>query len=359
MAQCIVCKADYTPNQAQSICPRCGISNQAWDEWRAHDVTHLVEYALLPMMFPLLLLLAASFAAIILMRASESLYADGVGSFFLIATIFFSLLAIGGVVFERYRLRERILLQGAGGRAAGRLHMGISPLTTIVFAMVFSFVIATVFAFGLPLTTFLADRTTASIPPTVLAPPPTVSAGDVAAAETAAARVTVISVFTPSPIVAPTAVPQSIVISTPGQRPLQIFLRRLQSTMRFYVGFLYLGIVVACVYIAALWALSWYLGELNARVPSPIFLQPHLQLTVIQQEVADHLGVEAASMTWQDFERTEDGGTRLTVRQRYDSKRVEDLVGRTTQLPMFRKYKIEADRWGRLGKIEASQETDA
>jgi hypothetical protein len=358
MAQCIVCKADYTPNQAQSICPRCGISNQAWDEWRAHDLTHLLEYALLPMMFPLLLLLAASFAAIILMRASEPLYADGIGSFFLMATIFFSLLAIGGVVFERYRLRERILLQEAGGRSAGRLHLGISPLNTIAFAVLVSLVIATAFAFALPLMTLLVDRTTASVPPTVLPPPPTVSAADVAAAEAAAARVTVISVFTPSPIVAPTAVPQPVAVSTPGQRPLQVFLQRLRSTMPFYVGFLYLGFVVACIYFAALWALNPYFDKLNAMVPNPLFLQPHLQLTVVQQEVADHLGVEAASMTWQDFERTEDGGIKLTVRQRYDSKRVEDFAGRTTQLPMFRKYKIEADRWGRIGKIEASQETD-
>jgi hypothetical protein len=270
------------------------------------------------------------------------------------------LAVIASAVFARYRIRERILLAQARETELDQLGFGLSPVTTLLIALLMAFVVATIVVVTVAFAGALFSEDGGLWPLDTPTPTPTPTASATPTPITTA-QPTIVSVFTPTPgpIVTPRVQPTAT--PAPSDGPLVVLLRALTGQFRkvlpLYLGLLYFFLVVSAMYFLAVQALDTYFRKLDEKVPPPIFLQPGLLLQVVQEGVCDYLGADPGDITWQDLERTKDAGYKLTARHKYDAKRIDDSVGRRTQQPMFRKYEIEADCWGVLRKIQESQET--
>jgi hypothetical protein len=364
MAQCIVCKADYTPDpdQEENPCPRCESSNAGWDEWRGNDLRNVLFYIGPSVILMLIILTLVTGISIFFLLVRPGLYANGVGVLFLIATVLFSLAVIAFTVFARYRFRERMLLGQAREKELDQLGFGFSPVMTLFIALLMALAVATIVVVAVAFAGALFSEDGGLWPLDTPTPTPTATAS-AAPTPITTAQPTIVSVFTPTPGPIVTRRAQPTAAPAPSEGPFVVLLRAMAGQFRkalpLYVGFLYFFLVVSAMYFLAVQALDPYFRKLDEKVPPPIFLQPGLLLQVVQKEACKYNGADSDDITWQDLERTKDAGYKLTARHKYDAKRVDDPLGRRTQQPMFRKYEIEADWWGVLRKIQESKETHA
>lgn len=67
---------------------------------------------------------------------------------------------------------------------------------------------------------------------------------------------------------------------------------------------------------------------------------------------------EPRSWTWDEMERTVDGGIRLKAIVRAGSKTEESLTGRRTEYPIYITYVVEADPWSRITKVVRMKEPE-
>ena len=119
-----------------------------------------------------------------------------------------------------------------------------------------------------------------------------------------------------------------------------------------------------------------YTARLNEVLPNPIFLQGRLLMRVVQDEVEKQLcqtenstnnpqanpqsghgpeqksTPEVSRWTWDNLQRTNDGGVKLIARTECADSRVEEsITGHRTKYPEFIDYVVEADPWGHIIKI--------
>jgi hypothetical protein len=312
-----------------------------------------VAVLILPyLLIPIGILALALFAGVYQYVNSESRVDQRIAILSLVLSFVLSLLIIAWVVLDRYGVRERLLLAQVQAKGLGRSRLGLGGIRTFVILVLIALAIGIILALGASvMDVLLADDNGSSTSATKVPPTPVITGP------------TVVSVLTPTPGPAPTAFPSTQKKDSAKGSSFTAKLRQIwygfKSQWPLLVGVLYVGVVVAAVYVSTIKALSPYFSELNNRVPSPIFLQPTLLLQVVQQEAAGQIGIDPQDMTWQTLKRTDDGGIQLTARHRYDARQIEDFMGRKTQLPMFRTFDIEADCWGRPRNVKVGQEMDA
>jgi hypothetical protein len=105
-----------------------------------------------------------------------------------------------------------------------------------------------------------------------------------------------------------------------------------------------------------------YINQLDRTVPGPIFLQENLLIKVVQRKAESAvrrprtprvIGTtrhqEPRSWTWDEMERTNDGGVRLTAVVEGEDQDGNDRMG---QPAADIAYVIESDPWSRVTKIE-------
>ena len=133
---------------------------------------------------------------------------------------------------------------------------------------------------------------------------------------------------------------------------------------------------ITLTYFSSTVVTQQYTGRLNEVLPNPIFLQGRLLMQVVQEEVAKQLCQtenplsnnraslqpeyklerepmqEVRKWTWDNLERTNDGGVKLIARAECADSRVEEsITGHRTKYPEFIDYVVEADPWGHIIKI--------
>ena len=102
-----------------------------------------------------------------------------------------------------------------------------------------------------------------------------------------------------------------------------------------------------------------YADQMNQAVPLPIFLSPARLVKLVQSEAEQEWSNLGPGMVWEGMERTDEGGIKLTARDRHDRKVVEDLAGKKSDLPLHMKYEVLSDPWGRIRGITPKSELQA
>jgi len=115
---------------------------------------------------------------------------------------------------------------------------------------------------------------------------------------------------------------------------------------------------------------------MNGTLPHPIFLRDELMAEVVRREAACVVGRPVAPMgiggdegvgqaehgsrrwTWDEMERTEDGGIRLKAIEQAGNKVEEGLTGGVTECPVHVTYEIRADPWSRIIKVVRAKELE-
>jgi len=326
MPACIVCKADYTPGQP---CPRCRSDNSAWEEWKREEEALGPGGALLRFLEPhfgLPLMIAGWALAFGLLGMLWPW--GGVKPYVLILAIALTfagcVLTVPLVHEERFALREQELLRTV--RRGWKRGLGVEirailvPTVALGLAMLLTLALAQSEMVWELMEWLVLEEVTA---PGAGAPPPQ---------------------------------------EEPGlkERVERVF------PLMCLSGY---ATLAAFAYSSSLMLGQAYAARLNARLPQPIFLREELLVEVVRREASRTVcrsntptliggketsdGTEpgARNWTWDEMERTDDGGIRLKAIVRAGSKAEESLIGEWTEGPVDITYEIEADAWSRVKKV--------
>jgi hypothetical protein len=313
MAECIVCKGDYTPG---SPCPRCDADNEPWEQWRQgqRGISGWLGF-----------LSAGLYLPIILTALAFPVGVAGVQALWLIkqvawpwsvpvlAVLSFACVLIVVATYEgRNRLRERELLNRVR-RGPARLFG--AELRALVVPIVVVTAMSGWAAFILSLPAGAGQNNLERLLSTVQSQDPF----------SAATQEVIIDILTLG-------------------GPLSM------------AALGYVSLTSAAVYSSSLRLALSYADRMNQRVPLPIFVNTARLVKLVRLEAERHSSSLGPGLTWEGMERTDDGGIELTARYQHDRKVVEDLTGKKSDLPMHTKCKVVADPWGRIRSITPESE---
>jgi hypothetical protein len=313
MAECIVCKGDYTPG---SPCPRCGADNEPWERWQQgqRGIDGWLDFMSAGFYLPIILTALAfpvGFAGVqALWLIKQVAWPWSVPV--LVVLSFACVLIVVATYEGRNRLRERELLNRVRRGPAQFFNAGLRALavpTVVVIAMsVWMTVILSLPADTEPnnLTRLLSTAQSQGL-------------------FSAATQEVVIDIL---------ALGGPLSIAALG----------------------YVSLTLAAVYSSSLRLALSYADRMNQRVPLPIFVNTARLVKLVQLEAERHSSSLGPGLTWEGMERTDDGGIKLTARYQHDRKVVEDLAGKKSDLPMHTKCKVVADPWGRIRSITPEPE---
>ncbi len=338
MPECIVCKADYVPGQA---CPRCGSDNSAWEEWKREELGAL--WGLLRFLEPhfFMPLLIAGWALVFGLLGMLWAWSGVKPSILVLAvalTFVGCILTVQQVYANRFALREEELLRQLKRERKKRKKVGTETQASL--APVIAVVLTILLAILLVKVSLIWE----AMEWLVLEPPPDASA----------------------------------VEETPAQE--QEDLSTKEKIIRAFPLICLIGYVlsfIACAYSSSLMLAREYARRLNERIPQPIFLQEDLLTKVVQREAgrAVHRAItprviggtktsagtkqEARSWTWDEMERTDDGGIRLKAIVRMSNKVETSLTGERVESPVYVTYEVGANPWSRITKVARVEKTEA
>jgi len=144
---------------------------------------------------------------------------------------------------------------------------------------------------------------------------------------------------------------------------------RIRQVLPFTLMGMYVAFMISFTYSASLQLALLYAQKMNKVLPEPIFLREDLLTKVVQREAARIVGRPITPIvvggdeiptrteqgprnwTWDEMERTADGGIRLKAIVRAGSKMDETLTGERTERPVYVTYVVEAGPWGRITKV--------
>ena len=337
MPECIVCKADYTPDEP---CPRCGSDNSGWEEWKREEEALSPEQALLRFLMPhfcMPLLIAGWALAFGLMGMLWPW--GGVRPPILVLAIALTfvgcVLAAQDVYTKRFELREQELLRRV--KRGQKKGLGLEAQTLLVPG------ITLILAMSLTVS-MVQSRTVWKLMEWLVLEDTTTTEGPL-----------------------DEGVPPSQ--EEPG---LKEKVRRVFPLMCLS-GYVTLA---AFAYSSSLMLAREYARRLNERLPQPIFLREGLMTEIVRREAARVVcrptaprviggeetptGIEQKprSWTWDEMERMDNGGIRLKAIVQAGSKTVESLTGKQAKYPILITYEIEADPWSRITKVVRVKETE-
>jgi hypothetical protein len=353
MPRCIVCRA-Y--REAGRDCPRCHSDNSAWDQWQA---THIEEKGglegLLAFSAPHFYLpffitaLALVFGLMGMVGFWEGILLP-VRLLAVVFTVSLCLLAAFAGYDARHEIREQELLGRVrrGWRAflsGVRLRAIIAPALSMTLVLVAVYALVTSeLAWGFAEWLLLDPEYLTQVKQ--LEQLERWEAGDDQAPEGE---------------------------QTEGENPLREKLRQVLplALMGMYVAF-----TTSFTYSASLQQALLYAKKMNGTLPHPIFLRDELMADVVRREAACVVGRPVAPMviggdegasqaehgfrrwTWDEMERTEDGGIHLKAIERAGNKVEESLTGGLTERPVHVTYEIKADPWSRIIKVARAKEPE-
>jgi len=344
MPECIVCRGEYTRG---TQCPRCSSDNTAWEDWkkkeekrgRLQGFFHFLElHSYVP---AIIAYCALPFG---LLGMSGPWLPVRLSVLVPVVTLTFILcLYITQYTYaERFALREEELLgrvkRGWRKRLAPEFRAAMVPVAAIALVMIFALLLVEseyVWKFA-----ELLMRETPSRAASAVEMPAQEETADDAASS-----------------------PQE---ERPSLR------ERLGRALPLISLATYALIFVAFAYSSSLTLARDYARQLNEKVPLPIFLREDLLTGVVQREAgravhravrsgggsgaAAAVGAQSASRswTWDEMERLEDGGIRLTAVV-HGTKKEETLSGELVERSVSTAYVVEADPWGRIIKVARAE----
>jgi len=349
MPECIVCKGYYEKGQP---CKRCGSDNSAWERWGAtRDEEREGPDGLLAFYAPSFYL---PFCITVLALAFGLM---GMARFWEGITLAAQLLAVAVTVCScpvaaraaygaRHNIREQSLLQRVKrGRRA--LLGGIR--SRVIKVPVFSLLLVVLIAYSM---------TTSSMPGKL-------------------ARWFFMDQAYLDQVEREEA---SSDTTTEEEQPDEDEADDLRKTIKLVLPFILMGIYVASMisitYSASLMSALSYAQKMNNALPQPIFLREDLLVEVVQREAGrvvyrtimprviggeqtpDRTEQESRSWTWDEMERTDDGGIGLKAIVKAGSKTEESPIGERTERPVHITYVVEADPWSRITKVVRMKETE-
>jgi hypothetical protein len=343
MPECIVCKGYYSSG---TVCSRCGSDNRPWIMWRQSvpveqerfwGLLHFTEPH-----FHMPFLLTATALSFGLMGIGGIWAGVNLGVRLLAAavTVGICLVIIQGVYEGRHKLRIDYLLEQVKAASSRK---GTKQIPPIRLNMQWKTILIPVIAVGLFLLLAYALVQFELL-----------------------WKLSAWLFLEPRGEPPPLPIPDEVRARIAGALPLILMMG-------------YIGIFPALVYYSSMMLAQQYIEHMNEALPHPIFLRGDLLTAVVRAEVEKHLhqagrlstsrrsssqnrqslqilGQEATRIsgewTWEDVERTRDGGIRLIARARRKDARVEEsITGHRIEYPEFVRYTIEADRWGRIIRI--------
>jgi hypothetical protein len=313
MAECIVCKGDYTPG---SPCPRCDADNEPWERWRQDQrgISGWLDFFSRGLYLPVILTAlalpvgVAGVQALWLIKQVAWPWSVPV----LVVLSFACVLIVVATYEGRNRLRECELLN--------RVRRGPAR-----------FFGAELRALAVPIVVVTAMSAWMAV---ILSLPTDVGPNNLEHLLSTAQSQGLFSTATWDAV---------IDILTLGG-PLSI------------AALGYVSLTSAAVYSSSLRLALSYANRMNQRVPLPIFVNTARLVKLVRLEAERHSSSLGPGLTWEGMERTDDGGIELTARYQHDRKVVEDLAGKKSDLPMHTKCKVVADPWGRIRSITPESE---
>jgi hypothetical protein len=156
-----------------------------------------------------------------------------------------------------------------------------------------------------------------------------------------------------------------------GEQPEEVdgLRKRVRQALPFILMAMYVTSMLSLAYSASLMLAMAYAREMNEALPQPIFLQEDLLVRVVRRKAGrvvdrrtkrrvigdrqehNNAEQEARRWTWDEMERTADGGIRLKAITKAGSKTEESLVGERTERSVYVTYEVEADPWSRITRI--------
>ncbi|MBU0703319.1 MAG: hypothetical protein KKC18_05575 [Chloroflexi bacterium] len=387
MPECIVCKGYYDPDdpKTKTECRRCGSDNIDWEEWRKNKPVEqeglrgLFHFTGPHCHLPFLIILVAAALGLMGMGIKElwkevNLFACLLA---VVVSVGLSLLTLLWVYVRRHKLREEYLLERVKTAVSDSKPKKI-PETPYVkvesrFAFVPGVIVVLVILLACVLVWFEIPWKLSEI--LFIEKTPT---------------------STPTPTPTPTTTLEPI--ETPAETGLREKVKRAVPLI-FLSG--YVGLFPALVYSSSILLVQEYTRRMSQEIPQPIFLQDERLARVVRKEaelllgrekppeqnneawakckqekelqqearhrlltpsvsspgkdlivleIHEHLA-ESANWTWEEMERTGDGGVRFKaikyiIRRRLppDSSKAETYT--QTQ------YIVTADPWGRITEIK-------
>ena len=341
MPECIVCKGYYTSG---TVCSRCGSDNKPWLAWRQSEpaeqgglwgLLHFTEPHLLLPFFLTAIALALGLMGIAGLWEGVNL---AVRLLTVAATVGGCLVIIQSAYTGRHRLREVYLLakvKTAQSKKGTRAYLGAQLKLILVWAIVLGLLFYLVQAF------IRSDLLWKILAWLLLEP-----RGE-----------------------------------TPGLPLPDEILQRIGGALPLLFVAAYVGISLASVYTSSQMLVQQYVEHASKALPPPIFLQGELLIRVVQREAQQHLSrlqspprtqqppgknstlhaterglgqkatQKSGEWTWDQMERTDDGGIRLKAIVKEGSKTEESLNGEPTEHPVYTTYVVEADPWSRITKV--------
>ena len=348
MPECIVCKGYYTSG---TTCPRCGSDNEPWNEWQKSEpvekgglegLLHFTEPHLHAPFFLTAIALALGLMGIAGMWEGVNM---AVRLLAVAITVVGCLVIIQGAYTGRHKLREDYMLahvKTARSKKGSRIRFSVQLKVILTWVAVVGIILLLGWAFirsedlwKIVAWLLLESTDTTPVPP----------------------------------------LPADI-------------RQRIASALPLFFLLAYAGIFLALVYSSAKMLAHQYAEKASGVLPPPIFLQGDLLARIVQQEAQRHLSravppstirkspgksgkplkaehsvrQEAAQKsgewTWEDMERTDDGGIRFVARGKGEDSRIEEsIAGHRTEYPQSVSYTVEADPWGRIIKITRGTST--
>jgi len=151
---------------------------------------------------------------------------------------------------------------------------------------------------------------------------------------------------------------------------------RIRRVLPFALMGMYIAFMISFTYAASLQLALLYAQKMNKVLPQPIFLQEDLLTKVVRreaertvcrpitprviggEETPDRTEQRPRSWTWDEMERTDDGGIRLKAIVRTSSKVEISLTGERVESPVEITYEVEADPWSRITRVVRMKESE-
>jgi hypothetical protein len=353
MPRCIVCRA-Y--REAGRDCPRCHSDNSAWDRWQATRIEEkeglegLLAFCAPHFYLPFFITaLALVFGLMGMVGFWEGILLP-VRLLAVVFTVSLCLLAAFAGYDARHEIREQELLglvrRGWSAVLGGvRLRAIIAPAVSMMLVLVAVFaLIASPLAWGFAEWLLLDPEYLTQVKQ--LEQLERWGAGDDQAPEGE---------------------------QTGSENPLREKLRQVLplALMGMYVAF-----TTSFTYSASLQQALLYARKMNRTLPQPIFLRDELLAEVVRREAARVVGRPVTPMviggdegpgqaehgserwTWDEMERTEDGGIRLKAIERAGNKVEESLTGERIERPVYVTYEVKANPWSLITKVARAKEPE-
>jgi hypothetical protein len=338
MAECIVCKGEYTPGQ---LCPRCGADNTPWENWQQKHseeqggLKGLVAFIRPHLCLPLILNLYACGCSLLGMGGIWTGVRPGFQLLAVILTVCGCLLATYANYEARHSVREQMLLAPLRRGRLAALH---TPRRKAIIIPALTILLAFLLVAGMVSSHLLRE-------------------------------LLCWLVFDPG-----------YCKEDPGG-----FRERVTEALPLILMLCSGGFLVSFAYSSSLLLAVRYANEMNRELPMPLFTDENRLARVVRTAaeqvlnrtdgtVVHLIGARTLSglpvqppqwreerryaghWNWSDMERTPDGGVRMKAYIQEDCRQVETASGLPQTQRTVAIYTVTADPWGRIRQIQRREE---